>query len=85
MRNGPIFFDNCCHLKRSPCSSLFFKVITGSYDTTIKLFDLAAGKCMSTLTHHKKSVRALVANPRELSFISAGADNMKKWLVFMLI
>jgi hypothetical protein len=37
---------------------------------------------MSTLTHHKKSVRALVANPRELSFISAGADNMKKWLVF---
>ena len=59
------------------------QVITGSMDSTIKLFDLAAGKCMSTLTHHKKSVRALVANPRELSFISAGADNMKKWYVFL--
>lgn len=58
---------------------LLHQVITGSYDTTIKLFDLAAGKCMSTLTHHKKSVRALASNPRELSFVSAGADNMKKW------
>ena len=30
------------------------QVITGSYDSTIKTWDLAAGKCMKTLTHHKR-------------------------------
>ena len=34
---------------------------------------------MTTLTQHKKAVRALVANPRELSFLSGSADNIKKW------
>jgi pleiotropic regulator 1 len=56
------------------------QVITGSHDSTIKardlppslsssqfqlqLWDLAAGKAMATLTHHKKAVRSLVVNPR---------------------
>jgi pleiotropic regulator 1 len=40
-------------------------VVTGSHDTTIKLWDLAAGKSMSTLTFHKKSVRALALHPFE--------------------
>ena len=34
---------------------------------------------MTTITQHKKAVRALVANPRELSFLSGSADNIKKW------
>eukprot|EP00596_Hydrurales_sp_CCMP1899_P003853 CAMPEP_0119045608 /NCGR_PEP_ID=MMETSP1177-20130426/41229_1 /TAXON_ID=2985 /ORGANISM="Ochromonas sp, Strain CCMP1899" /LENGTH=455 /DNA_ID=CAMNT_0007017663 /DNA_START=119 /DNA_END=1483 /DNA_ORIENTATION=- len=55
------------------------QVITASHDSTIKLFDLAAGKAMSTLTHHKKAVRSIAPNPKELSFVSAGADNLKKW------
>jgi pleiotropic regulator 1 len=55
------------------------QVITGSNDSTVKLWDLAAGKCMSTLTQHKKAVRSIFVNPRELSFVSAGADNIKKW------
>ncbi|KAI5083179.1 hypothetical protein GOP47_0002922 [Adiantum capillus-veneris] len=55
------------------------QVITGSLDTTIKLWDLAAGKSMSTLTFHKKSVRALAMHPFEYSFASASADNIKKF------
>lgn len=57
------------------------KVITGSHDCQIKLWDLVAGKAMTTLTHHKKAVRALKMHPREFSFVSAAADNMKKWQV----
>jgi WD40 repeat protein len=42
---------------------------------------LAAGKTMITLTHHKKSVRALAIHPTEYSFASgsAGGNNIKKW------
>lgn len=39
------------------------QVITGSHDTTIRLWDLAAGKSICTLTNHKKSVRDLVFHP----------------------
>lgn len=36
---------------------------------------------MNTLTHHKKSVRALAIHPTEYSFASAssGGNNIKKW------
>jgi pleiotropic regulator 1 len=34
---------------------------------------------MTTLTHHKKGIRSLVAHPRELTFASGAADNIKKW------
>ncbi len=54
-------------------------MITGSMDSTIRLWDLAAGKSMATLTHHKKSVRALVLHPREFAFASGSADNIKQW------
>ena len=36
---------------------------------------------MTTLTHHKKAVRAVKMHPKEFSFVSAAADNMKKWQV----
>eukprot|EP00899_Mesostigma_viride_P003770 jgi/Mesvir1/13394/Mv25620-RA.2 len=55
------------------------QVVTGSYDKTIKLWDLAAGKCLSTLTYHKKSVRAMAMHPHEMTFASASADNIKKF------
>lgn len=38
---------------------------TGSHDTTIRLWDLVAGKTRVTLTNHKKSVRAVVLHPRQ--------------------
>lgn len=52
-----------------------------SLNTWYRLWDLAAGKCMNTLTHHKKSVRALAIHPTEYSFASAssGGNNIKKW------
>lgn len=60
------------------------QVITGSHDCQIKLWDLVAGKAMTTLTHHKKAVRALRMHPKEFSFVSAAADNMKKWQVTLM-
>jgi pleiotropic regulator 1 len=51
------------------------------YLAPFRLWDLAAGKTMTTLTHHKKSVRALAIHPTEYSFASgsAGGNNIKKW------
>ncbi|XP_057534218.1 protein pleiotropic regulatory locus 1 [Amaranthus tricolor] len=56
------------------------QVVTGSHDSTIKFWDLRlAGKTMLTLTHHKKSVRAMALHPKENMFASASADNIKKF------
>jgi pleiotropic regulator 1 len=55
------------------------QVVTASHDSTIKLWDLVAGRAISTLTQHKKAVRGLCASQKEMSFISASADNIKKW------
>lgn len=44
-----------------------------------QLWDLAAGKSTATLTNHKKAVRALTIHPRQLTFLTASADNLKKW------
>jgi pleiotropic regulator 1 len=46
------------------------------------LWDLAAGKCFTTLTHHQKAIRGLCAAPpalQERTFVSAGADCLRKW------
>ena len=45
----------------------------------MKLWDLAKGKALSTLTHHKKAIRSLAVAPFEFSFASGAADNIKKW------
>lgn len=55
------------------------QIITGSHDKTIRLWDLRTGKTLSTLTYHKKSVRALAAHPTEHTFASGAADNIKKF------
>ena len=58
-------------------SSFLSKIVTGSYDATIKVWDLATGKCMTTLTHHKKAVRALTQPSFQNTFLSGAADNLK--------
>lgn len=55
------------------------QIITGSSDSTVKLWDLAAGKSITTLTHHKKSVRALALHPKEFTFVSASTGVLKQW------
>lgn len=34
---------------------------------------------MSVLTNHKKGVRASLIHPREFTFVTGAADNIKKW------
>ena len=34
---------------------------------------------MTTLTHHKKSVRAMALHPTEFTFSTASPDNIKQW------
>jgi pleiotropic regulator 1 len=55
------------------------QLITGSYDGTVRLWDLAKGKTVETLTYHKKGVRAMVMHKKEFAFVSASADNIKKF------
>uniref|UniRef100_A0A669EN48 Pleiotropic regulator 1 n=1 Tax=Oreochromis niloticus TaxID=8128 RepID=A0A669EN48_ORENI len=62
------------------CQAAEPQIITGSHDSTIRLWDLIAGKTRATLTNHKKSVRTLVLHPRQYTFASGSADNIKQWM-----
>jgi len=35
------------------------------------------GRCVKTLTNHKKAIRSLVFHPEEYTFASGAADNIK--------
>jgi pleiotropic regulator 1 len=58
-----------------------FQLTSGSHDSTIKLWDIRAGKCKGTLTHHKKSVRALSLHPNETTFASGSPQQIKQWVM----
>lgn len=61
------------------CQATEPQVMTGSHDCTIRLWDLVAGKTRVTLTHHKKSIRALLIHPKLNMFASGAPDNIKQW------
>lgn len=61
------------------CQASEPQIVTGSHDSTIRLWDLAAGRSRVTLTHHKKSVRAVCFHPSLYMFASGAPDNIKQW------
>jgi pleiotropic regulator 1 len=38
---------------------------------------LVAGKCIKTITNHKKAIRSISIHPNEYTFLTAAADNLK--------
>jgi len=62
----------------SPQSSIRHKIplilISGSYDKTIKLWDLSTGEDLYTLTGHQGAVFCLTIIPRKPQFLSAGSE-----------
>ncbi|EGW34716.1 SCF complex F-box protein MET30 [Spathaspora passalidarum NRRL Y-27907] len=53
-------------------------LMTGSYDTTIKIWKIETGECLKTLTGHTKGVRSLVFDNQKL--ITGGLDStIKVW------
>jgi F-box/WD-40 domain protein MET30 len=53
-------------------------LMTGSYDTTVKIWKVETGECVKTLTGHTKGVRALIFDSQKL--ITGGLDStIKVW------
>ncbi|RLV90763.1 F-box protein MET30 [Spathaspora sp. JA1] len=53
-------------------------LMTGSYDTTIKIWKIETGECLKTLSGHTKGVRSLVFDNQKL--ITGGLDStIKVW------
>ncbi|KAJ3366569.1 pre-mRNA-splicing factor prp46 [Kappamyces sp. JEL0680] len=61
------------------CQATDPQIITGSEDSTIKLWDLVAGKAMTTLTHHKKGVRCLALHPTQQGMVSGSSSSIRQW------
>jgi pleiotropic regulator 1 len=55
------------------------QIVSSSFDRTVRLWDLVAGRCVTTLTHHRNAVRANVIHPRENTFAAASADVVNKY------
>ena len=58
----------CVHVRISVHECVLYpahQVVTASHDSTIRLWDLAAGKTSAVLTNHKKSIRSVVLHPSE--------------------
>lgn len=61
------------------CQEADPQVITGSLDSQVRMWDLAAGKTMGVLTHHKKGVRALASHPSEFTFATGSTSSIKQF------
>ena len=61
------------------CQEADPQVISSSLDSTVRMWDLVAGKTMGVLTHHKKGVRTLATHPTEFTFASGSTGSIKQW------
>jgi pleiotropic regulator 1 len=43
------------------------------------MWDIGSGRCIDTLTNHKKAVRGVLFHPNEYTFLTAASDNLKVW------
>ena len=55
------------------------QLVSGSGDCMVLLWDIAMGRAITQLTRHKKPVRSLCLHPVENTFVSCGADAIRKW------
>jgi WD40 repeat protein len=49
-------------------------LISGSYDTNVKLWELSNGECIYTYTNHTDAVNAVAFHPDGTRFISGSSD-----------
>jgi periodic tryptophan protein 1 len=54
---------------------------SGSADNTVKVWDMAAGQCEHTLTHHSDKVQAVAWNPSEPPVLLSGSYDRTSCLV----
>jgi WD40 repeat protein len=55
-------------------------LVSGSWDKTIKIWDLARGALVSTLTGHNNLVDSIVVSPDEKYLVSGGnSPDIKVW------
>lgn len=41
------------------------QIVSGSHDSTMRIWDIGEGRCTQILTGHDKSVRSIVVHPEE--------------------
>eukprot|EP00388_Colpodella_angusta_P045265 GDKK01065504.1.p1 GENE.GDKK01065504.1~~GDKK01065504.1.p1 ORF type:complete len:495 (-),score=79.88 GDKK01065504.1:49-1482(-) len=72
-------------ISRSDGRANGWEVVSGSADKMVRLWDIRQGggkRCVQTLTHHKKGIRALAWKPAAeegQGFYSGGGDRVKSW------
>ncbi|MFN9835189.1 MAG: WD40 repeat domain-containing protein, partial [Pseudanabaena sp.] len=55
-------------------------LVTGSYDQSVKIWDVSTGKCLDTLHKHTNRVWAVAFHPQENLVVSGGDDHaIKIW------
>ena len=56
------------------------RIISGSRDQTIKIWDTNTGECLKTLGEHSNSVNSVVFSPNGTKIVSGSADGtIKIW------